>query len=58
MRPLVARYSVRIATGESLAARADDALPGPRAVVWALVAAVVAAIAIAVGTIVTRRRPG
>lgn len=56
--PLVARYSVRIATGESLAARADNALPGPRAVVWALVAAVVAAIAIAVGTIVTRRRPG
>jgi hypothetical protein len=33
-------------------------LPGPRAVVWATLAAVVAAIAIAMGAIVTRRRPG
>jgi D-alanyl-D-alanine carboxypeptidase (penicillin-binding protein 5/6) len=56
--PLVARYSVRVASGKSLAARADDALPGPRAVVWALVAAVALAMAVAIGAIVTRRPPG
>jgi len=56
--PLLARYTVRVASGDSLAARADDALPGPRAVVWALAVAVVAAIALAIGAIVTRRRPG
>jgi D-alanyl-D-alanine carboxypeptidase (penicillin-binding protein 5/6) len=55
---LVARHSVRVASGESLAARADDALPGPRAVVWALLVAMVAAIAVGIGAIVTRRRPG
>jgi D-alanyl-D-alanine carboxypeptidase (penicillin-binding protein 5/6) len=56
--PLLARYTVRVASGQSLAARADDALPGPRAVVWVLAAALVAAIAVAIGAIVTRRRPG
>jgi serine-type D-Ala-D-Ala carboxypeptidase (penicillin-binding protein 5/6) len=55
---LLARHSVRVASGESLAARADDALPGPRAVVWALLVAMVAAIAVGIGAIVTRRRPG
>src|SRR6185503_19436247 len=33
--PLRARYSVPVASN-SLLARADDALPGPRAVVWGL----------------------
>ena len=41
--PLLARYSVDVAP-ESLAARVDDALPGPRAVVWALAVAVLAAL--------------
>jgi serine-type D-Ala-D-Ala carboxypeptidase (penicillin-binding protein 5/6) len=56
--PLLARYSVQVASGESLAARADDVLPGPRAVVWAVVAAAVVAIAVAIGAIVTGRPPG
>lgn len=56
--PLLARYSVRLAPGESLAARADDALPGPRAVVWAVLAAIAAVVAVGIGAIVTRRRPG
>jgi D-alanyl-D-alanine carboxypeptidase (penicillin-binding protein 5/6) len=53
--PLRARYSVRVASN-SLLARADDALPGPRAVVWGLAAAVVAALG--TGLLVARRRPG
>ena len=37
--PLVAaRYRFSAADADSLAARADDVVPGPRAVVWVLVA--------------------
>jgi D-alanyl-D-alanine carboxypeptidase (penicillin-binding protein 5/6) len=55
--PLLARYSVDVAP-ESLPARVDDALPGPRAVVWALAVAALAALGVAVGVGVRHRRPG
>jgi D-alanyl-D-alanine carboxypeptidase (penicillin-binding protein 5/6) len=55
--PLLARYTVEVAP-ESLPARVDDALPGPRAVVWVLAAGVLAALAAAVGAMVSQRRPG
>ena len=56
--PLLARYSVDVAP-ESLAARVDDALPGPRAVVWALAVAALAALADrGRRVVVSDRRPG
>ncbi len=55
--PLVAGYSVRVAEAGSLVARADDALPGPRAVVWVIALAVVAGAGIAVVALTVHRRP-
>lgn len=55
--PLVAAYTVRVAPPESLAARADGVLPGPRAVVWALTVGVAAAIGIGVAAAVAHRGP-
>ncbi len=55
--PLVAAYTVRVAGAESLVARADGVLPGPRGVVWALAMAVVAAVGIGVVAAIARRRP-
>ncbi len=55
--PLLARYSVDLAP-DSLPARVDDALPGPRAVVWVVAVAAVAALAVGVGAVVRHRRPG
>lgn len=55
--PLVAGYSVRVAEAGSLVARADDALPGPRAVVWAVALAAVAGAGIAVVALAVHRRP-
>jgi hypothetical protein len=48
---------VDVTGGGSLIERADDALPGPRATVWAL--AVAAGVIIVAGTVaaVARRRP-
>lgn len=56
--PLVAAYSVPVAAPESVAARADEALPGPRAVVWAAFAAVAAAVGAGAAAAVARRRSG
>ncbi len=50
--PLASGYSVRVAGAGSLVARADDALPGPRAVVWVVALAMVAA----VGALAVHRR--
>jgi serine-type D-Ala-D-Ala carboxypeptidase (penicillin-binding protein 5/6) len=55
--PLAAAYPVRVAPPGSVLARADDALPGPRAVVWALALALVAAAGIGLGALAARRRP-
>jgi serine-type D-Ala-D-Ala carboxypeptidase (penicillin-binding protein 5/6) len=54
---LVARYSVDVAPG-SVVTRLDDALPGPRAVVWGLTLAAVAAIGVAFSVMVRHRRRG
>ncbi len=54
--PLLARYSVGVAGADSLPSRLDDALPGPRAVVWALALAVTATLVAGVGALVARRR--
>ncbi len=54
--PLVSGYSVRVAENGSLVARADDALPGPRAMVWIVALAVVAGAGIAVAALAGRRR--
>jgi D-alanyl-D-alanine carboxypeptidase (penicillin-binding protein 5/6) len=52
--PLVAGRSVRAVEADSLAARADDLLPGPRAAAWGLVG--VLATAAVVGVLVATRR--
>jgi hypothetical protein len=55
--PVVAARAVRPATSGSLVARADDAVPGPRIVVWLLVVALVA-IVILIAASLAGRRPG
>jgi serine-type D-Ala-D-Ala carboxypeptidase (penicillin-binding protein 5/6) len=54
--PLLARYAVGVARSRSLVARVDDAVPGPRALLWVLVAAVAAVGALAIGAAGARRR--
>jgi D-alanyl-D-alanine carboxypeptidase (penicillin-binding protein 5/6) len=54
--PLVAGRSVHAAATTSLAARADEVLPGPRAAVWVLVLGL--ATAIGVAALAARRRRG
>ncbi len=55
--PLLARYAVEVAP-ESVLAEVDDALPGPRAVVWVLAVGVLAGLCAVVGVTVSHRRPG
>lgn len=55
--PLLAKRSAPAPSSRSLVARVDDALPGPRAVVWA-VAGAAAAIVIGIALALTRRRRG
>jgi serine-type D-Ala-D-Ala carboxypeptidase (penicillin-binding protein 5/6) len=52
---LLARYAVGVEP-DSLVVRLDDALPGPRGVVWCLALAVVAGIGVGVGAAVRHRR--
>ena len=56
--PLVSGYAVRVAEGGSLVADADDALPGPRSVVWIAALLVLAGAGIAVARLAVRRSPG
>jgi serine-type D-Ala-D-Ala carboxypeptidase (penicillin-binding protein 5/6) len=56
MTPLVARHSVSVASAESIVAHIDDALPGSRAVVWALTTCLVGTIVIVIGLLLARRR--
>jgi D-alanyl-D-alanine carboxypeptidase (penicillin-binding protein 5/6) len=56
--PLASRYSVPITESGSLVTRADDALPGPRSVVWITVLVVIAGAGIAVVRLAVRRGPG
>jgi D-alanyl-D-alanine carboxypeptidase (penicillin-binding protein 5/6) len=56
--PLLARHPVSVAGGESLVGEVDDALPGPRALVWAAIAAGVVMILIGIGALLARRRRG
>ena len=53
--PVVAARAVRPATGGSLVARADDAVPGPRIVVWLLVVALVAIVILIAASLAGRR---
>ncbi|MGH2925264.1 MAG: D-alanyl-D-alanine carboxypeptidase family protein [Solirubrobacterales bacterium] len=53
--PLLARYAVGVKP-DSMVARLDDALPGPRALVWCLVVAVAAAIGVGIGAAARHRR--
>lgn len=55
--PLVAARPLTPAPPDSLVETADDAIPGPRAVLWLIVAAV-AVIAILMAVVVVRRRSG
>ena len=51
--PLLAAHGVQVKSGESLVARIDDAVPGPRAIAWAgavAVAAIVIGIAVALAS--------
>lgn len=54
--PVVAQRAVRPASSTSLVAQVDDALPGPRIVVWLLVAALVAVVILIAAALVGRRR--
>jgi D-alanyl-D-alanine carboxypeptidase (penicillin-binding protein 5/6) len=56
--PLVSGYAVRVAEGGSLVADADDALPGPRSVVWVAALVVLTGAGIAVARLAVRRSPG
>jgi D-alanyl-D-alanine carboxypeptidase (penicillin-binding protein 5/6) len=56
--PLASRYSVRVAESGSVVAQADDALPGPRSVVWIAALVVVGGAGIAVVRLAVRRGPG
>jgi D-alanyl-D-alanine carboxypeptidase (penicillin-binding protein 5/6) len=55
--PLVASRFVKPAGGDSLVAAVDDALPGPRAVIWLICAGLVA-IVILIGAALAGRRSG
>lgn len=54
---LVAARTVKPTADDALVATVDDAIPGPRAVVW-LIGAGVVAIVILIGTALVGRRPG
>jgi D-alanyl-D-alanine carboxypeptidase (penicillin-binding protein 5/6) len=54
--PVVAARGVKPAGG-SVVADVDDAIPGPRIVVW-LIGAALVAVAVLIGTALPRRRPG
>ncbi len=53
--PLLAGRAVALTAPESLVTQVDDAVPGPRAIVWLLV--IVAAAAIVIGIVVVAGRP-
>jgi len=53
----VAAHGVKPAGGGSVVADLDDAIPGPRVVVWMIAIALVAVV-ILIGTALPRRRPG
>ncbi len=53
--PLLSERSALPPVGRSLASRVDDAVPGPRAVVWAATAAAAVAIVIGIGLALTHR---
>jgi D-alanyl-D-alanine carboxypeptidase (penicillin-binding protein 5/6) len=55
--PVVAAHGVKPAGGGSVVADLDDAIPGPRVVVWMIAIALVAVV-ILIGTALPRRRPG
>jgi serine-type D-Ala-D-Ala carboxypeptidase (penicillin-binding protein 5/6) len=52
--PLLAARAATVAPSESLVAQVDDAVPGPRGVVWVLVSAVAAAIVIGIAVVAGR----
>jgi serine-type D-Ala-D-Ala carboxypeptidase (penicillin-binding protein 5/6) len=54
--PLLAGRAAHVATEASVVARVDDAVPGPRGVVWAIAAGIVAAIAVWISVALTRHR--
>jgi serine-type D-Ala-D-Ala carboxypeptidase (penicillin-binding protein 5/6) len=55
--PVVAAHGVKPATGDSVVAAVDGAIPGPRVVVW-IIAAGLVAVAILIGAGLTWRRRG
>jgi serine-type D-Ala-D-Ala carboxypeptidase (penicillin-binding protein 5/6) len=55
--PVVAARGIKPATGDSVVADVDDAIPGPRIVVWIIGAGLVA-IVILIGAALARRRSG
>jgi serine-type D-Ala-D-Ala carboxypeptidase (penicillin-binding protein 5/6) len=54
--PLLAARAAHVSASKSLVAQVDDAIPGPRGVVWALVSVVAAAIVIGIAVVAGRRR--
>jgi D-alanyl-D-alanine carboxypeptidase (penicillin-binding protein 5/6) len=54
--PLLAGRTLTVASSGSLVERADDALPGPRAVVWGIAGGATAAIVIGIAVALTRGR--
>jgi D-alanyl-D-alanine carboxypeptidase (penicillin-binding protein 5/6) len=52
--PLLAARAARVSSSGSVVAQVDDAIPGPRGVVWALVSAVAAAIVIGIAVVAAR----
>jgi serine-type D-Ala-D-Ala carboxypeptidase (penicillin-binding protein 5/6) len=54
--PLLSKRSALAPAGNSLASRLDDAIPGPRGVVWVATGAAVVAIVIGIGLVLTDRR--